>query len=77
MVWILLTTRSVQMPPSQAFPKLGHTDCAINDNGDAMRILAKCLLTTMAECHATDVEKLPSSGIEPEIFCYRGRCSNH
>ena len=31
----------------------------------------------MAECHAPDVEKLPSSGIEPEIFCYRGRCSNH
>ena len=34
-------------------------------------------VTTVAMCNASDVEKLPSSGIEPEIFCFRGSCSNH
>ena len=58
-----------------------YTNLAINDNGDAIRVLAKSPLpfhvTTWAKCHATDVVKLPNSGIEPEIFSYRIRCSNH
>ena len=34
-------------------------------------------VTTVTMCNATDVEKLPSSGIEPENFCCHGSCSNH
>ena len=71
-----LGLQSREVLASKALLKTGWR-WIVNAIGDVMGALVKCPLTTVAECHATDVVKLLSSRIELEIFSLRGRCSTN